>query len=159
MLKICIMGLGYVGLPICLKLSKHYNIIGFDINKQRINSLKKNKDLNNEFQKKDFTRKNLLFTDKINEIKNCNFYIICVPTPITKSKKPDLKHIKKSFSIISKFLKKEDVIVLESTVYPGVTNSFAKKLEVNKAHHSLFDFNEDIDQIYNEVNIFIKKNL
>jgi len=131
MLKICVMGLGYVGLPICLELSKKYSTTGYDINNLRISNLKKYIDLNNEFKKKDFLNKKLNFTDKIEEIKNCNFYIICVPTPITKSKKPDLKHIKKSFSIISKFLKKEDVIVLESTVYPGVTNSFAKKLEVN----------------------------
>ena len=100
MLKICVMGLGYVGLPICLELSKKYSTTGFDINKSRISGLKENLDFNNEFKKKDFLNKNLVFTDKTKEIKSCNFYIICVPTPITKLKKPDLKYVKKCFDII-----------------------------------------------------------
>jgi len=131
MLKICVMGLGYVGLPICLELSKKYSTTGFDINKIRVNNLKKKKDFNNEFKKQDFSNKKLIFTDKIEEIKNCNFYIICVPTPITKTKKPDLKYIKRCFDIISNILNKNDVIVLESTVYPGVTKSYARKLEID----------------------------
>ena len=126
MLKICVMGLGYVGLPICLELSKKYSTTGFDINKIRVSNLKKKKDFNNEFKKQDFSNKKLIFTDKIEEIKNCNFYIICVPTPITKTKKPDLKYIKRCFDIISNILNKNDVIVLESTVYPGVTKSYAR---------------------------------
>ncbi len=130
MIKICVMGLGYVGLPICLELSKKYSTFGFDINKQRVNNLKKNIDFNNEFKKKDFLDKKIFFTDKIGEIKSCNFYIICVPTPITKSKKPDLKYVKNCFDIISNILNKNDIIVLESTVYPGITKSYAKKLEI-----------------------------
>jgi UDP-N-acetyl-D-galactosamine dehydrogenase len=125
------MGLGYVGLPICLELSKKYSTTGFDINKVRVSNLKKNLDFNNEFKKKDFLNKKLIFTEKTEEIKNCNFYIICVPTPITKLKKPDLKYVKKCFDIISSILNKNDIIVLESTVYPGVTKSYAKKLENN----------------------------
>ena len=140
MLKICVMGLGYVGLPICLELSKKYKTTGFDINKSRIASLRKNIDLNNEFKKKDFLKKKLIFTDKIQEIKNCNFYIICVPTPITKSKKPDLQFIEKCFDTIKNFLKKDDIIVLESTVYPGVTESYAKSLESNSKLISNKDF-------------------
>ena len=131
MLKICVMGLGYVGLPICLELSKKYSTIGYDINNSRIGNLKKYIDLNNEFKKKDFLNKKLNFTGKIEEIKNCNFYIICVPTPITKLKKPDLKYVKKCFNIISNILNKNDIIVLESTVYPGVTKNYARKLQIN----------------------------
>ena len=140
MLKICVMGLGYVGLPICLELSKKYKTTGFDINKSRVTNLRKNIDLNNEFKKKDFLKKKLIFTDKIQEIKNCNFYIICVPTPITKSKKPDLKFVEKCFDIIQNILKKDDIIVLESTVYPGVTESYAKNLENNTNLISNKDF-------------------
>jgi len=125
------MGLGYVGLPICLELSKKYSTIGYDINNSRIGNLKKYIDLNNEFKKKDFLNKKLNFTGKIEEIKNCNFYIICVPTPITKLKKPDLKYVKKCFNIISNILNKNDIIVLESTVYPGVTKNYARKLQIN----------------------------
>ena len=126
------MGLGYVGLPICLRISKYYKTIGFDINKNRIKKLKKKVDINNEFLKKDFLRKKIDFTDDISKLKNCNFFIICVPTPITKIKKPDLKYVKKSFDIISKYLKKDDIIVLESTVYPGITKKFTKELEIKK---------------------------
>ena len=130
MLKICVIGLGYVGLPICLKLAKNYKIVGFDINSERVNSLKKGIDLNDEFKKKDIKKKNLVFTKNIQDINECNFFIICVPTPITNSKQPDLRYINKSFVLLSKILKKGDIIVLESTVYPGVTEEFVNKLEM-----------------------------
>ena len=71
-----IIGLGYVGLPICIKLAKNYKIVGFDINSVRINSLKKGIDLNDEFKKKDLKKKNLFFSKNIQDINNCNFYII-----------------------------------------------------------------------------------
>ena len=129
MLKICVIGLGYVGLPICLKLAKKFKTVGYDINSKRIDSLKKGIDFNNEFKKKEIKQINLTFSRNIKDIDRCNFYIICVPTPITFSKKPDLKYIKKTFDLLSKILKKNDIIVLESTVYPGVTEMFINKLE------------------------------
>ena len=128
MLKICVIGLGYVGLPICLKLAKKFKTVGYDINSQRIDSLKKGIDFNNEFKKKEIKQINLTFSRNIEDIDRCNFYIICVPTPITFSKKPDLKYIKKTFDLLSKILKKNDIIVLESTVYPGVTNDICKNI-------------------------------
>ena len=129
MLKICVIGLGYVGLPICLKLAKNFRIVGYDINSKRIDSLKEGVDLNNEFKKKEIKQINLTFSKKIDDINKCNFYIICVPTPITNLKKPDLRYINKTFDTLSKILKKNDIIVLESTVYPGVTEMFINKLE------------------------------
>ena len=129
MLKICVIGLGYVGLPICLKLAKNFKTVGFDINTKRINSLKNQIDLNHEFKRKDLKKKNLIFSKEIRDLDKCNFYIICVPTPITNSKLPDLRYIEESFKLLSKILKKGDIIILESTVYPGVTETFAKKLE------------------------------
>ena len=131
MIKICGIGLGYVGLPICLKLSGYYNTVGFDISKKRIDSLNKNIDSNNEYKKKDFLKKKISFSNKIIDIKNCNVFIICVPTPIKKSKLPDLKYVNQSFDLISNVLDKGDIIVLESTVYPGVTRKFISKLEIN----------------------------
>ena len=95
MLKICVLGLGYVGLPICLKLSNSFTTIGFDINKNRVNTLTKGIDINNEYNKHDLLKKNLKYSFKIQNIKNCNFFIICVPTPINNSKHPDLSYIKK----------------------------------------------------------------
>ena len=129
MLKICVIGLGYVGLPICLKLAKNFKTVGFDINTKRINSLKNQIDLNHEFKRKDLKKKNLIFSKEIRDLDKCNFYIICVPTPITNSKLPDLRYIEESFKLLSKILKKGDIIILESTVYPGVTETFAKRLE------------------------------
>jgi len=129
MMRICIIGLGYVGLPICLKSSTKFQTVGFDTNRTRIRNLKNNFDQNNEYQKKDFINKKILFTDKILDIKNCNFYIICVPTPVNKKNEPNLVPIKNSFNTISKVLDINDIIILESTVYPGVTSKFTKILE------------------------------
>ena len=129
MIKICIMGLGYVGLPLCLTISKKYKTAGFDINKDRITGLLKKNDINNEFKSNELNNKKIFFTDKIVDIKNYNFFIICVPTPINNRNKPDLNPVKKSFNYISKILKKGDIIVLESTVYPGVTKKYTNFLE------------------------------
>ena len=79
--------------------------------------------------KKDLRKNNLIFSKDIQDIGKCNFYIICVQTPITESKNPNLKYINRSFNLISKFFKKGDIIILESTVYPGVTETFIRKLE------------------------------
>ena len=127
MLKICVIGLGYVGLPICLKLAKNFKTVGFDINSKRINSLKNQIDLNHEFKRKDLKKEFNIFK-RNKDLNKCNFYIICVPTPITNSKLPDLRYIEASFKLLSKILKKGDIIILESTVYPGVTETFAKKI-------------------------------
>ena len=129
MIKICIIGLGYVGLPLCLKISKKYKTVGFDINHERIKELNHKKDANKEFKVKEFNNKKIYFTSNVSEIRDCNFYIICVPTPVKSGKLPDLTPIKKSFETLSKIIKKNDIIVLESTVYPGVTSNFIKFLE------------------------------
>ena len=126
----CIIGLGYVGLPITLGIAKKFLTYGFDINKERIKNLKKKIDTNKEFVRKKFNKlKKIRFTDKIKDIKKCNFFIICVPTPINKKKIPDLKSLKNSIEIISKILKKDDIIFIESTVFPGVTEKCKNYLE------------------------------
>lgn len=140
MLKICVIGLGYVGLPICLKSSNKFHTTGFDTNSIRIKNLNNKFDQNNEYKKKDFNNKNLIFTDKISSIKDCNFFIICVPTPIDKYNKPNLLPIKQSFETIAKVLKLKDIVILESTVYPGVTDKFTKFLENKKKLKSNKDF-------------------
>ena len=129
MIKVCVLGLGYVGLPVALGISKKIDTVGFDISKKRINGLKKNYDSNNEFKKSDFKKKKIVFTDNPKDLKNINFYIISVPTPTKKNNTPDLSFISKSISIVSKYLKPNDIIVLESTVFPGVTEMFARNLE------------------------------
>ena len=97
MIKICVIGLGYVGLPISMQISKRFETIGFDVNTKRIKDLIEYKDTNNEFTRSEFKNKKLIFTSQISEIKSCNFYIICVPTPITKKKNSRFKSFKKEF--------------------------------------------------------------
>ena len=124
MINVCVIGLGYVGLPILINLSKKFKTIGYDINKQRIKDLKKGKDLFNEVTKKILKKSKINFTDSIDLIKNSNLFIITVPTPINKKKQPDLTHLRDVCNKLSKIIKKKDIIIFESTVYPGLTNDF-----------------------------------
>jgi len=121
-IKPCVVGLGYVGLPVFLKISKFYKTVGFDINRKRIDYLNKKIDYNKEFNKENLKLKNKsTFTWDKKKLKECNFFIITVPTPIFPNKKPDLTYVKNACKIISKFLKKNDLVILESTVFPGTT--------------------------------------
>ena len=138
--KIAVIGLGYVGLPISLTISKNYETLGYDINKIRISQLRKNIDNNNEFEKKDFLNKKIKFTTNIKDLSKCNVYIICVPTPVKKNKIPDLNPVEKSFNIISKVIKKHDIVILESTVYPGITKKYSKFLEQKTGLKNNLDF-------------------
>ncbi len=126
----CIIGLGYVGLPITLNLAKRFLTYGFDTNKERIENLKNKIDVNRECKSKKFNNiKKIIFTNKIKDIKKCNFFILCLPTPIHKNKKPDLINLNDAIKIISKILKKNDIIFIESTVFPGVTEHYKNYLE------------------------------
>ena len=128
MIKPCIIGLGYVGLPILINLSKKYESIGYDNNKNRIKKLSKGIDFFKEFEKKKLLDKSISYTNSLEKIKNSNLYIVTVPTPILKNKTPDLKHLKDVCSILSKVIKKNDIIIFESTVYPGLTNDYCVPL-------------------------------
>ena len=124
-----VIGLGYVGLPIYLSLQKKINTVGFDIDKKKILNLKKKVDTNNQFKKKNFffhKKKNL--SSNFLQLKKCNFFIVTVPTPIFENKKPDLRPLINVTKIIGKIIKNGDIIVYESTVYPGVTKSICVPL-------------------------------
>jgi len=140
MINICVFGLGYVGLPLALSFSKKFSTIGFDVDTKKILRLQKNIDNNKEFSPKDFKNKKILFSSEVNHIKKCNYYIICVPTPINQSKEPDLSALKKSFSVLKNLIKKNDTIIVESTVYPGVTNMFGDYIEKNSKLKKNKDF-------------------
>ena len=118
--KICVIGLGYVGLPLAIALSKKFKVIGYDKNNKRIQKLIQGKDENGESNQRDLRNKNLFFTNNLKLISYVNYYIICVPTPI-KNKKPDLTFLKEATKIVGKKLKPLDTVVYESTVYPGTT--------------------------------------
>ena len=125
----CVIGLGYVGLAVFVSLKKKFNVTGYDVNKKRVYNLNNLVDTNKEFSKNDLKIKNQsLITNKSEKIKNCNFYIVAVPTPVKNNSVPDLKYIKEAFNLISKNLKKDDIIFLESTVYPGTTEIFCKNI-------------------------------
>ncbi|MDB3920276.1 nucleotide sugar dehydrogenase [Candidatus Pelagibacter sp.] len=121
-MKIVVIGMGYVGLPLALLLSKKNNVIGFDINSYKIKQLNKNIDETNEINKKTFEAgRKILFTNDPVHIKNADFFIIAVPTPIKKNKEPDLRFLKKATILAAKNIKNQSVVILESTVFPGTT--------------------------------------
>ena len=123
-----VIGLGYVGFPIFLSLQKHFKTVGFDINLQRIKQLKKGVDLNKTLNTKFKIKNNSYFTNNVKLIKKCNFFIVTVPTPITKNNKPDLKKLISAAKLVGKVIKRGDIVFFESTVYPGVTNKICLKL-------------------------------
>ncbi|MHC6526037.1 Vi polysaccharide biosynthesis UDP-N-acetylglucosamine C-6 dehydrogenase TviB [Vibrio proteolyticus] len=121
-LNIGIIGLGYVGLPLAVEFGKKYPTTGFDINQKRIEELKVGNDLTLECSKEELLSAPFLkYTNEIHEIKSCNFYIVTVPTPITEENTPDLTPLKKASEAISKVISQGDIVVFESTVYPGAT--------------------------------------
>ena len=117
--KISVIGMGYVGLPLAIAFSKFYNVVGFDIKKKRIENLKNNIDCN--FDVEIQNNSNLKFTSVINDIKESNIYIVTVPTPVTKENLPDLTLLKSATKMLSTYINKGDIVIYESTVYPGVT--------------------------------------
>ena len=124
MINPCIIGLGYVGLPLLINLSKKYKVIGYDNNQNRIENLKSGIDIYGEFKARELKNKNIYYSNSLKDIKNCNLYIITVPTPIFKNKQPDLRSLKDVCQKLSKIIKSKDIIIFESTVYPGLTNDF-----------------------------------
>lgn len=119
-IQIGIIGLGYVGLPLAVAFSKKYDTVGYDINNKRIEDLILNIDTTNEIE--DFEQlKKILLTNNIEHLKSCNVYIITVPTPVDHFNKPDLKPLYNATENIAKLLSKNDIVIYESTVYPGCT--------------------------------------
>ena len=120
-LNISIFGLGYVGLPLAVKLSNYFNVLGFDKNKQRIKELKSFVDKNNEISFNQLKKTKLQYSLNIKDLKNSDIFIVTVPTPVTKSNQPDLKPLLLACKDIGKIITKGSTVVFESTVYPGVT--------------------------------------
>ncbi len=120
--KVAIIGMGYVGLPLAVEASKRYSVVGFDINQTRITELNSGEDATLEVEKEELlAAQNLSFTTDDKELEACNFYIVTVPTPIDKNNRPNLKPLQSASTTIGKYLKKGDIVVYESTVYPGCT--------------------------------------
>jgi UDP-N-acetyl-D-galactosamine dehydrogenase len=121
--KIAIIGLGYVGLPLAVAFSKKFEVIGFDINQERIQELKSGHDHTLEIEDHllSLASKNLIYSFNIQDVKDCNIYIITVPTPVDKANRPNLAFLIHSSKTVGSVLKRGDIVIYESTVYPGVT--------------------------------------
>ncbi len=141
--RIAIIGLGYVGLPLAHAFAAKYHVVGFDINQERVDELKSAFDRTlelSETQVKEMLANGMVFTTHIEDIKACNIYIVTVPTPIDNENEPDLTPLAKSSQAVGSVLKGEDIVIYESTVYPGVTEEICVP-ELERA--SGLKFNQD----------------
>lgn len=139
--KIAIVGLGYVGLPLAVEFSKKYNVIGFDINAMRIQELQSGIDKTLELETSELKKaSNLKYTSDLNEISDCTIYIIGVPTPVNENNEPDFTNLISASKNIGKVLKKNDIVIYESTVYPGATEEICVP---ELAKNSNLTFNKD----------------
>jgi UDP-N-acetyl-D-galactosamine dehydrogenase len=136
-----VIGLGYVGLPLATRLSLKYRTYGYDIDKIRVDNLKKNIDTTFELSKKELRGfKNLRFYNSLSDLYDCNVYILTLPTPINKNNKPDLSILKSATKDLSQLIKKDDIVIYESTVFPGVTEDICMPI-IEK--YSKLKFNVD----------------
>jgi len=119
--KVSIIGLGYVGLPVAVAFGGKNRTIGFDVNRERISDLRRNFDRTGEVTAEELAASDLLFTDSIDELRQADFHIVAVPTPVDDAKRPDLSLLLRASETVGAALKKGDIVVYESTVYPGVT--------------------------------------
>ncbi|WP_426358454.1 Vi polysaccharide biosynthesis UDP-N-acetylglucosamine C-6 dehydrogenase TviB [Pseudocolwellia sp. HL-MZ19] len=139
--KIGIIGLGYVGLPLAVEFGKKYQTVGFDIHEKRITELKAGHDFTLEVSSEELADSaHISYSCNVDDLKSCNVYIVTVPTPIDKHKQPDLTPLVKASAMLAKVLSKNDIVIYESTVYPGATEEVCIP-EIEK--HSSFVFNQD----------------
>ncbi len=122
--SIAVIGLGYVGLPLAIEFSKKYPTVGFDKNRDRISQLKDGIDKTLEVEKKELNEAKITYTTEIKDIVDCNTYIVTVPTPVDKYNNPDMEPLASASTTVGKILKTDDVVIYESTVYPGATEEF-----------------------------------
>jgi len=123
-MKIAIIGLGYVGLPLAIELGKKYSVVGFDKDMNRINDLKRYTDKTLEVKKEKLKSSNILFTNNKNDIIECETYVVTVPTPIDKYNNPDMSPLASASKLVGSLLSKNNIVIYESTVYPGATEEF-----------------------------------
>ena len=140
-MKIAIIGLGYVGLPLAIEFGKHYDVVGFDINSKRVAELQSGFDRTDEATTQQIqSSKGLQFSDQLAAIANCTIYIVTVPTPIDQFKAPDLQPLLQASAMLGTVLKKGDIVVYESTVYPGCTEEDCVPV---LEQHSALQYNVD----------------
>lgn len=119
--KIAVVGLGYVGLPLAVYFAEHFQVVGYDINAQRIEALSRQIDWTGEVTSEQLAAVNIAFTDNPSDLSGCRFIIVAVPTPIDAYRNPDLEPLRYASEIVGRYMPQEAVVVYESTVYPGAT--------------------------------------
>ena len=121
--KISIVGLGYVGLPLAVEFAKKFKVTGYDVNHSRVRELNKGRDSTLEVSEKKLldVKDNLKYSNKIEETEDCNIYIVTVPSPIDETNQPNLKPLIEASKAVGTVLSRNDIVIFESTVYPGVT--------------------------------------
>jgi UDP-N-acetyl-D-galactosamine dehydrogenase len=144
-MKLSIIGAGYVGLPLAIAFSKFFNVYCFDVNLKRIKELQSGNDLNNQHNKNEIKKKNLIFSGDSVILENSDIFIITVPTPINKNNQPDLSMLKSASSLVAKYIKKNSLVIYESTTYPGCTNDYCVPI-IEK--HSNLKCGKDFDVAY-----------
>ena len=141
-IQIGVIGLGYVGLPLAVAFSRHFEVVGYDADSIRIAELSEGKDRTKEVEvaSDEINQSTICFSDELESLQGANFYCVCVPTPIDGEKKPDLGPLEKACRTVARVLKKGDIVVFESTVYPGATDEVCIPL---LERHSGLQLNED----------------
>lgn len=119
--KIAVIGLGYVGLPLAVEFAKKYPVVGYDISAPRIQELRQGKDSSLEVEPEELAKISMTYTDALDDIRDCNVFIVTVPTPIDEYKTPDLRPLLSASRAVGQIIKRGDVVIYESTVYPGAT--------------------------------------
>jgi UDP-N-acetyl-D-galactosamine dehydrogenase len=139
--RIAVIGLGYVGLPLAVYMARHFPVLGFDVNLDRVKELQQGRDRTREVTAQEFAAAaNISFSADAAALKTCNFFIVTVPTPINQALQPDLRILERASATVGRALKKGDIVVYESTVYPGVTEDICVPI---LAQESGLTFNED----------------
>ncbi|MDA8576070.1 nucleotide sugar dehydrogenase [Candidatus Marinamargulisbacteria bacterium] len=125
---LAIIGLGYVGLPLAIEFSKYFTVVGFDIQSDKIAQLKRGVDKTQSVDQQKLSNASVLFTDDPRKIQSATIKILTVPTPIDQNNQPDLTHIKHASELVAQFCNVNDIVVYESTVYPGVTETICASI-------------------------------
>ncbi len=120
-LKICVVGLGYVGIPVAVNLGRHFEVIGYDINPEKVSRLNRGEDPTLSVSREELRNSRVVWTSDESMLASCNVYVVTVPTPIDSSKNPDLGPLKAASTTIGRYLNRGDLVIYESTVYPGCT--------------------------------------
>ena len=149
-IKIAVIGLGYVGLPLAVEFGRKLDVVGFDINQRRLDELKSGLDSTRETTSREIKRaKKLTLSSKITDIQECNFFVVTVPTPVDEDKIPDLSLIKSASKTVGSVLKKNDIVVYESTVFPGATEDICVPI-LEKESNLVFNQDFFVDIVLKE---------